>query len=156
MVFIQRLHPMAIKPTNDRRIPEAVSLDAIHGLHLPFLLDVRGISFECYKDLILEANFQAAIETGWAISLKPTEFATITITNDFATPVSLIEKYLPLGYEGEINAHVLNTFNRPITFSFGTPLITLCIFEIKEPNFTIVDDIMYPVEKEIVEADSTS
>lgn len=153
MVFIQRLHPMAIKPTNDRRVPETVSVD---GIRIPFQLYVRGLSFECYKDITLGVNVQAAIETGWAISLKPYEFATINITNDFSTPVSLIEKYLPLGYEGELNAHILNTFYRPIDFRFATPLITICIFEIKKPTFTIVDDIMYPTEKAIVEADSTS
>ena len=156
MVFIQRLHPMAIKPTNDRRIPEAVSLDAIHGLHIPFLLDVRGISFECYKDQTIQVNYQAVIETGWAISLQANEFATINITNDFATPLSLTTKLLPLGFEGELNAHVVNNFYRPLTFMFGDPLITIGIFEIKKPRFTIVDDIMDPVEKEIAEADSTS
>lgn len=148
MVFIQRLHPMALKPKIYRRIPDPLQSDNIPQFY------TKGISFESYKDVTLDVNVQAVIETGWAIKLSSKEFATIHITNDFLTPVSVIEKFLPIGFEGPLNACIQNTSRYRVNYVYGTPLITICIFEIKRPTFTIVQDILDPLEE--MEADSTS
>lgn len=143
MVFLQRLHPMAIKPSEDYVIVTAT------GPKLPYIHE-KGILFECYKEISIPKNTRAVIETGWAIRLKNNQFATIESLHPSLT---LSEKCLDLGFEGPLDVQATNPSEYSVTLNYGRSIFSLCIFEITAPTFTIVDDISNPYETE--EADST-
>jgi len=149
MVYIQKIHPLAIEPSTYNR----VRVNAVTGEAIDWTSDITGITFESFKKIDIQPNVETLFETGWSLRLKGNQCGVFEITNSYLTPITIRSKFLTLGFEGELSIHIQNTQNYPITIYPYQSVVTLCIYELKESTIEIVRDVNQP--SETFEADST-